>query len=363
MSRFPNRLSRAAEAAGSVGLEALAISPSPDFAYLAGYRPPPLERLTLLVIRSGVDPILLVPELEAALARGSPVGQGAEVVAWTDGDDPYAAAASLLPHGGSVGLSGRMWASHVLRLQDAAPRLRFRPASDALDALRAVKDSEELATLRRAGSRADETFRLICAMPFEGRREREVASDIARLLVEAGHDRADFTIVASGPNGASPHHEPGTRKIDPGDGVVLDFGGEIAGYFSDTTRTVVVREPPEDFPQVYGVVREAEDAAFRAVRPGVAAEDVDRAARDVIREASFGDRFIHRTGHGIGLEVHEAPYIVKGNTAPLEAGMTFSIEPGVYLEGRFGVRIEDIVAVTDDGAERLNNSTRDLQVL
>jgi D-alanyl-D-alanine dipeptidase len=203
----------------------------------------------------------------------------------------------------------------------------------------------------------------VLAMPFEGRSEQEVASDLADLLVRNGHDRADFTIVASGPNGASPHHEPGERTILPRDAVVMDFGGALAGYFSDTTRTVVVGEPPEGFEEAYAAVHEAQSAAAAAVRPGREAQEIDRAARGVIEAAGFGERFIHRTGHGIGLEVHEPPYMVEGDRTLLATGMTFSVEPGIYLEGRFGIRIEDIVTVTEDGVERLNRSTRDLQTV
>ena len=178
-----------------------------------------------------------------------------------------------------------------------------------------------------------------------------------------GHATADFTIVASGPNAASPHHEPGEREIAPGDAIVMDFGGELDGYFSDTSRTVVATRPPEGFLEVYEVVRAAQTAAMGAVRPGVPAEAVDRAAREVIRDAGYGERFVHRTGHGIGLEVHEAPYLVRGNLQPLEEGMTFSVEPGIYLEEAFGVRIEDIVVVTASGADSLNRSSRELRVV
>jgi D-alanyl-D-alanine dipeptidase len=229
--------------------------------------------------------------------------------------------------------------------------------------LRSVKDADELAALGRAGRAADETFRRICVTRFEGRPEHDVARDLEALLVESGHRRADFAIVASGPNGASPHHEPEGRTIRARDAVVMDFGGELGGYFSDTTRTVVVGEPPPGFAEVYDAVRSAHDAALAMIRAGVTAQDVDRAARDVIDRAGYGERFIHRTGHGIGLEVHEPPWIVEGNDLSLRAGMTFSVEPGIYLEGRFGVRIEDIVAVTADGVDRLNRSTRELQVV
>ncbi len=339
------------------------VAPSPDLVYLTGYGPPPLERLTALVIRPGSDPVMIVPELERPLAAGSRVGAGVELVGWADGADPYAAAADLLPREGRVAVGDRMWASHLLGLQAAAPACAFEPASPVIGKLRSVKDADELTALARAGRGADETFRRICDTRFEGRREEEVAADLADLLVQSGHRRADFTIVASGPNGASPHHEPGGRTIRSRDAVVLDFGGELAGYYSDTTRTVVVGEPPPGFAEVYDLVHEAQEAGFGAAGPGVAAQEVDRAARRVIADAGYGELFIHRTGHGIGLEVHEPPYIVEGNETPLRPGTTFSIEPGIYLQGRFGVRIEDIVSVTAEGAERLNRSSRDLQVV
>jgi Xaa-Pro aminopeptidase len=354
---------RAAEEAGRRGLAAVVVAPSPDLRYLCGYDPMPLERPTLLVLRPGAEPIMLVPELERPLAAGAPGGRVVDLVDWADGDDPYDAAATILPAAGRIGAGDRMWAAHLIGLQAAVPGATFEPASPILGRLRAVKDEDELAALRRAGRAADETFRQILGTRFQGRLEEEVAADLADLLVANGHDRADFTIVASGANAASPHHEPGGRTILPRDAVVMDFGGQLAGYYSDTSRTVVVGEEPEGFLQVYDLVHEAQDAAFRAVGPGVPAEDVDAAARRIIEEAGYGERFIHRTGHGIGLEVHEDPYIVRGNGSDLATGTTFSIEPGIYLEGRFGVRIEDIVAVTADGAERFNRSTRDLQVV
>ena len=361
--RHVERVRRTAAEAAAAGLAAVAVAPSPDLRYLAGYDPPPLERLTLLVIRPDLEPVLLVPMLERPLALASPLGEAAEVVGWSDGDDPYAAAARLLPAEGRVAVGDRAWASHLLGLQRAAQGVRFASASPVISRLRSVKDADELAALGRAGRAADETFRRICVTRFEGRPEHDVARDLEALLVESGHRRADFGIVASGPNGASPHHEPEGRTIRARDAVVMDFGGELGGYFSDTTRTVVVGEPPPGFAEVYDAVRSAHDAALAMIRAGVTAQDVDRAARAVIDRAGYGERFIHRTGHGIGLEVHEPPWIVEGNDLSLRAGMTFSVEPGIYLEGRFGVRIEDIVAVTADGVDRLNRSTRELQVV
>jgi Xaa-Pro aminopeptidase len=331
--------------------------------YLTGYAPMPTERPTLLVLRPGADPVMLVPELERPLAAAASAGAEIELVGWRDGMDVYAEAARLLPEDGRVAVGDSLWAAHLLGLQAEGPGMVFAPASPVIERLRAIKDDDELAALARAGRAADETFRQICDRSFLGRREEEVAADLAELLVRNGHDAAAFTIVASGPNAASPHHEPGGRTMLPRDAVVLDFGGTLGGYYSDTSRTVVVGEPPEGFEAVYAIVHEAQDAAFRAVRPGIQAQDVDRVARRIIDDAGYGERFFHRTGHGIGLEVHESPYLVEGNERELQPGVTFSIEPGIYLDGAFGVRIEDIVVVTEDGADRLNRSTRELQVV
>jgi Xaa-Pro aminopeptidase len=361
-ARYLDRVRRATEAARTAGFGALVVGPSPDLAYLTGYEPMPLERPTLLVLRPDADPVMLVPQLERPAAADAPTGADVGLVAWPDGDDPYEAAARLLPARGRVAIGDRLWASHVLALQRAAGGLAFAPASPVLGRLRAVKDEDELAALRRAARAADETFREICRRPIVGRREDEIAAELAALLVRNGHDRADFTIVASGPNGASPHHEATGRTILPGDAIVMDFGGALAGYYSDTTRTVVAERPPEGFDEVYGLVREAQEAAVDAVAPGIPIQEIDRVARGVIDRGGYGERFVHRTGHGIGREVHEPPYAVAGDATALEPGMTFSVEPGIYLEGRFGVRIEDIVAVTESGVERLNRSTHDLQV-
>jgi Xaa-Pro aminopeptidase len=354
------RLARAAERAREEGLDALVVTPSADLVYLVGYDAPLLERLTALVVRPGSHPVLVVPELERPRAAASPAAELVEVVSWRDDQDPYELVPRLVPDGGTVGASDRMWASHLLALQRALPSARFASAAPVLSALRATKDPEEVQLLARAARGADEAFRRVVREGLEGRSEQEVAGALARHLVEAGHERVAFTIVASGPNGASPHHEPSPRTVRTGDTVVLDFGGRVGGYCSDLTRTVSVGDPPGEVQEVHQVVRQAQEAAFRRAGPGVPAEEVDRAAREVIEEAGYGQAFVHRTGHGIGLEEHEAPYIVRGNRAPLEPGMCFSIEPGIYLEGRFGVRIEDIVVVGEEGATRLNHAPRDL---
>jgi len=314
-------------------------------------------------VRPGADPVLLVPELEEPRALASGVGERVEITTWPDGADPYDALAPLLPADGTLGASDRMWSLHLLGTQRVRPEAKFVSGSAVLARLRSIKDDHEMELLSRAARGADETFRKLADTRLEGLREEEVAVLLASILREVGHEEVAFTIVGSGPNAASPHHEPGDRTIRWGDPIVLDFGGRVGGYCSDISRTVVVGEAPGGFQEVYDVVREAQEEAFRAVSPGVAARDVDRVARDVIRAAGFGERFIHRTGHGIGLEEHEHPYISPDNEEPLEVGMAFSIEPGIYLEGRFGVRIEDIVVVTETGANRLNRASRDLETV
>ncbi len=360
---YADRRDNAMASVGRARLDGLLVAPGPDLVYLTGHAPPPLERLTMLVMPAGRDPLLIVPALERPLAETAPGAPGLDIVDWRDArDDPYGLVADALGPG-RYAITDHTWASHLLALQRTAPGRSFVATGDAVPLLRAVKDADEIQRLRAAGAAADAVFAEIVGLGFEGRAEREVASELARLLQEHGHQRAEFTVVGSGPNAASSHHEAGDRRIAAGDAVVMDFGGVMDRYCSDITRTVFVGEPSGEQREVYGVVRAAQQAAFEAVGPGVQAQDVDRAARGVIAEAGYGDRFVHRTGHGIGLEVHEPPYIVEGNETALEPGMTFSDEPGIYLEGRFGVRIEDQVVVTADGAERLNEATRDLTVV
>ena len=356
------RLGRAAAAIAEAGLDAVVVGPSADLVYLTAYDPPPLERLTCLVLRPGRDPVLVVPLLERPLAEDAGVGELAELRAWKDAQDPYEAVAAVVGEAGRVGCSDRLWASHLLRLQGATSA-GFESASPILGALRAVKDRRELDLLKRAARYADETFARVIQQRLETRTERGVAALLADLLVETGSEEVTFTIVGAGPNGASPHHEPTGREIHAGDPVVMDFGGRTGGYCSDITRTVAVVTSPPEFRHVFEIVQEAQEEAFRRVAPGVPAQEVDRAARRVIEGEGYGEVFVHRTGHGIGLEEHEGPYIVEGNDQALRPGMCFSIEPGIYLPGEFGVRIEDIVTVTEEGAQRLNHAPRDLEVV
>ncbi|MEU6551167.1 aminopeptidase P family protein [Streptomyces sp. NPDC046915] len=355
------RMERAARAAADAGLAGLLVAPGPDLVWLTGYAPTAAtERLTVLVLAPGRDPVLVVPTLEAPDAQKAPGAAALTLRDWTDGKDPYAVTAGLLPNSGRFGISDNAWALHLLGLQKTLPGTSYAALTDALPMLRAVKDTAELELLAAAGAAADATFEEIRKVPFAGRRESDVGHDLAGLLRRHGHSQVDFTIVGSGPNGANPHHEVGDRVIRRGDMVVLDFGGLKDGYGSDTTRTVHVGEPTDEERRVHDVVRAAQEAGFRAVRPGVPCQDVDRAARAVITDAGYGEYFIHRTGHGIGVTTHEPPYMIEGEDQPLVPGMCFSVEPGIYLPGRFGVRIEDIVTVTEDGGHRLNNTTREM---
>lgn len=356
---YKARMDRAARQAADAGLAGLLVAPGPDLVWLTGYAPPAVtERLTLLVLAAYREPVLVVPTLEAPDAEKAPGAPALALRDWTDGKDPYALTAALLDHKGRFGVSDNAWALHLLGLQQALPGTSYVSLTEALPMLRAVKDAAELERLAAAGAAADAAFEEIRNVRFSGRRESEVAADMAALLRRFGHSQVDFTIVASGPNGANPHHEAYDRRIERGDMVVLDFGGLKDGYGSDTSRTVHVGEPTEEERRVHDLVREAQEAGFRAVRPGAACQDVDRAARAVIDGAGYGEYFIHRTGHGIGVTTHEPPYMIEGEERPLVPGMCFSVEPGVYLPGRFGVRIEDIVTVTEDGGRRLNDTER-----
>ena len=362
MTDYTARMRRAARDAQEAGLSGLVITPGPDLVYFCGYQPTAVtERLTALLIEPDAEPTMVVPRLEVPEAKAA-AGSSVELVDWTDGTDPYSVFGAMLhPAGGAYGISDNAWAMHLLGLLNAKPDTRYEALTAAMPMLRAVKDSDELRRLSAAADAADETFQEILHIRFAGRKETAVAADLAEGLRRHGHSQVDFTVVGSGPNGANPHHEAGDRVIAEGDTVVLDFGGLMGGYGSDTTRTVYVgQEPPDEVRKVHDVVRRAQQAAFEAVRPGIACQEIDRVARKVIDDAGYGEYFIHRTGHGIGLTTHEPPYMVEGETQVLVPGMCFSIEPGVYLPGKFGVRIEDIVTVLDDGGLRLNNTSREL---
>ncbi len=357
----PERLGQAAAAAGRAGLDALLLAPGPDLRYACGYAAHPSERLTCLAVPASGDPFLVVPRLELPAAQASPAGRaGLEIIPWDETDDPYALVAGRLGRPAAVGLSDRMWALMVLRLRAALPGARQELASAALGPLRARKSPAEVAALAEAARAIDRVHERVPEWLRAGRTEQQVAADIADAILAEGHSQVDFAIVGSGPNAASPHHGASDRVLRAGDAVVVDIGGTMpSGYCSDCTRTYVIGEPGEDLAACYQVLGDAQEAAVAAVRPGIAAQDVDAAAREPITAAGYGAYFVHRTGHGIGLETHEEPYIVAGNTEPLAPGHAFSVEPGIY-PGPYGARIEDIVVCTASGGERLNRVTRAL---
>ena len=359
------RLAQSARWAAEEGWDALLITPGPDLRYLAGYDAVPLERLTCLVVPAAGDPVLVAPLLERPAAAASPVGSaGIEIRTWGETDDPYRLVSDLIPGARNVGVDDHMWAVKALALRSAMPLAEQYAAGRVLSRMRMRKSPDEVAALLRAGRAIDEVHAVVPSLLRVGRSEREVGQDIAALILEAGHVSVDFIIVASGPNGASPHHEVSDRVLVPGDAVVVDIGGTMPdGYCSDETRTYALGDPGEEYLSAYAALEQAQRDACAAVRPGVACESIDAVARDHLVAAGLGELFIHRTGHGIGLETHEEPYIVAGNALPLEEGMTFSVEPGFYAEGRWGARIEDIVACGADGPVMLNNRPRDLVIV
>ncbi|MDZ5443602.1 Xaa-Pro peptidase family protein [Micromonospora sp. 4G57] len=361
------RLAAAQRATAAAGLDALLLTPGSDLRYLTGYDAHAGERLTCLVLPAEGEPTLIVPVLERPAAEASPApATGLRIVDHTDGTDPYPLVRTALPGPvTAVGLADRMWAEQVLALRATLPDAAQRLAGEVLRELRIRKSPAEVAALAEAGAAIDAVHDRMGEWLRPGRTETEVATDIAAAIRAAGHVTVDFVIVAAGPNGASPHHGTSDRPIGAGEPVVVDIGGTMpSGYRSDCTRTYVAGGPaPTDFAAYYMVLHEAQRAAVEAVRPGTTAEAVDAVARDLIAGAGYGEAFLHRTGHGIGLDGHEEPYVVAGNPRPLEAGMAFSIEPGIYLAGRHGARIEDIVVCTTDGVQRLNTTPTELIAL
>ncbi|MEV5536194.1 Xaa-Pro peptidase family protein [Saccharopolyspora shandongensis] len=363
------RLTKAAETAAAAKLDALLISPGSDLRYLLGAGGESHERLTCLVLPADGRPALVVPKLEEPGFADIPLAElGIEVVTWVDGQDPHAMVADLAGRGGApsrLAVADVMPALHTIPLRAALPGAEQVLAGTVLRELRMRKDAAEIEALRKAGAAIDRVHARMAEFLKAGRTEAEVGADISAAIIEEGHTEVAFVIVGSGPNGASPHHDVSDRVIERGDVVVIDIGGPIAeGYNSDCTRTYSVGEPAQaDVRETYAVLEAAQRAAVEAVRPGATAESIDAAAREPIAAAGFGEYFVHRTGHGIGLDVHEEPYIVGGNAAPLEPGIAFSVEPGIYLPGRWGARIEDIVIVTEDGVESVNNQPHELVVL
>jgi Xaa-Pro aminopeptidase len=346
-----------------LGVDCLLLSLGADLPWLTGYQAMPLERLTMLVVPVGGAATLVVPRLEAPRVVEQP--DVFTVRPWDETEDPVEMVAGLTGAARQVAISDRTWATFALALQARLPHARWRPSSGVTGPLRAVKDAEEIEALAVASAAADRVAAQLLAgdVALIGRTERQVSQELGRRLLDEGHQKVNFAIVGSGPNSASPHHDPGGRVIEAGDSVVCDFGGTMNGYCSDITRTVWTGSPTAEAKELYAVLQEAQRAGVAAARTGTPCAAVDQAARQVISAGGFGPAFVHRTGHGIGLEEHEDPYIVAGNTAPLAAGHAFSVEPGIYLSGRVGARIEDIVIATDTGPRPLNFVTHDLTVV
>lgn len=349
------------------GVDAVLIGVGADLRYLTGYAPPALERLTMLVLQPNVDPWILVPRLEVPAAQAT-LRTDMRIVGWDDADNPHELVMAEVA-GTRIAVSDGLPARHLLRLQAAAPGAVFEEATPVLRELRMIKDADEIMLLRLAAEAADRVVAHIAAGRLMGRTEADVAREVRDRLVAEGHDEAMFAIVASGPNSASPHHEAGDRVIGAGEPIVLDIGGTLGGYASDITRMVWVtggdpsRGPDERYRNLFSVLHDAQEGATRAVRPGLPCAEIDAVARRPVEAAGYGPNFIHRTGHGIGLEVHEDPYVVAGNELELRAGMAFSVEPGIYLPGVYGARIEDIVVCGAEGPVVLNAAPRAISIV
>jgi Xaa-Pro aminopeptidase len=341
------------------GVDVLLLSLGADLPYLTGYEATPMERLTMLVLSVTGEATLVIPELEAPRVEDGPF----RMEAWKETQDPVSLIAALIPGVRMAAIGDQTWSVFLLRLIEQFPTTNFVSATPITRPLRIRKDADEVAALREAAAATDRVVARLADERFSGRTERQLSQRVSQMTIEEGHDSSSFWIIASGPNGASPHHEPGDRVMQQGDLVVVDFGGKVRRYGSDCTRTFSIGPPTPEQAAVHEAVRQAQAAATASVRPGVAAEAVDEVARRLITGAGYGEFFIHRTGHGIGLETHEHPYLVNGNSEVLEPGMCFSVEPGIYLPDRFGVRLEDIVTVTEDGVEPLNLADHSLMVV
>ena len=360
----PARMAAVRERMSSLAIDTLLLSIGADLPWVTGYTAMPLERLTMLVLPVDGDATLVVPALEAP--RVNPRPELFTLRPWDEGEDPVEIVTGAVGRSRRrLAVSDRTWATFLLALQSTLPRATWTTSSRVLGPLRAEKDPAEILALRQAAAAADRvaTELMRGGIPLVGRTEADVARELGDRLVAEGHESVNFAIVGSGPNSASPHHHPGSRRIERDEAVVCDFGGTMDGYCSDITRTVFTGAPPAEFCDLYSVLMGAQAAAVDAARVGTACQDVDAVARDLITDGGFGPLFVHRTGHGIGLEEHEDPYLVVGNQDRLVAGHAFSVEPGIYVPGRWGARIEDIVVATDAGPDPLNRADHALAVV
>ena len=364
---YEARVRRARSEMAAQGIDVALLSVGLDLPYLVGYNAMPLERLTMLVLPREGQATLVIPRLEAP--RVTPLPGVFTLLPWGETEDPVALTARLVhevqPQARTVAVGDQMWARFLVDLLPLLPDVSFRRAMDVISPLRMHKDTAEIEALRAAGAAVDRIATALQAgeIPLVGRTEAQVSADLSARILAEGHDVVNFAIVAAGENAASPHHHPGSRVIKRNEIVLCDFGGTMNGYCSDITRCVYLGELPSDVSEAYAVLQEAEAAAVQAAVVGTPCEEVDATARRIIAAAGFGDYFIHRTGHGIGLDAHEEPYIVSGNTLPLAAGHAFSIEPGIYLPGKWGMRLEDIVVATEAGPDPMNRADHGLAVL
>ena len=365
MSKYSQRLASLQAQIRAEGIDTIFISPGPDLRYFTGYDAVALERLTALVVHASKDPTVISPYLEKAAAQASPIGDlGLEIITWQETEDPFLKVKDKCGKIEKFAIDGRMWADKLLSFQNAFENSQSVSGTEAIANLRMVKDSDEIASLIAAGKAIDAVHANVPSFLKAGRTEREVGSDIANAILEAGHKTVDFVIVGSGPNSASPHHEVSDRVIQNGDVVVVDLGGTLPdGYCSDSTRTYALGSVSDEFASRYEILKNAQHLATQAVTPGVACESIDAVARKYMTKHGIGDLFIHRIGHGIGLETHEHPYMVSGNSLPIKEGFAFSIEPGFYETGKSGARIEDIVICGEKSAIVLNNQPRELLVV
>jgi Xaa-Pro aminopeptidase len=372
-ARFAERLERTRARLDEVGAAALLVGVGPELEWLVGYAAHGHERLNLLLVRPDAPTTFLGPRLELAAAEQAPGLAGGDVhlVVWADGEDPYRLVPGLLEGSrgdGPMLVSDGLRAAFLLGLQEAVGAVPWGLASSVLAPLRRSKDANEVALLREAAAAADRVLEAIMSGPLVGRTEADIAAEVGVRLVEEGHDTAEFAIVASGPHTASPHHDPGSRQVAAGEPLLLDIGGRRAGYCSDTTRTFWITGQGEEAPdarfvEIHALVERAQASGRGAARAGATFASIDASARGLIAAEGFGEAFFHRLGHGIGLEVHEEPYVIWDNLDVANAGDTFSIEPGIYLDGRYGVRIEDVVVCAADGGEALNRTPRGLRVI
>lgn len=362
-SIYRSRVDRVRAAMAVADVEAVILSVGRDLPFLTGYEAMPLERLTLLVIPRGEHATLLIPGLEAP--RVDPLPDVFTVLPWTETEDPVALAAKVIGDRRRIAVGDQMWARFLVELLPHLPGATFVRANGVVGSLRLHKDAAEIAALQSAGAAVDRIATQLQSgqIPLIGRTEAEVSADLSARILGEGHEVVNFAIVAAGENAASPHHHPGPRVIGPNEIVLCDFGGTMAGYCSDITRCVTTGDVDPEIHTAYAVLKEAQAAAVAAAQVGATCESVDAAARDVISAAGYGEYFVHRTGHGIGMEAHEDPYIVSGNTTILEHGHAFSIEPGIYIPGRWGMRLEDIVIATERGPLSANNADHDLALL